>query len=101
MSDNFYKLVPKLFSDLLDLVDGLNSEKILDIDHQSDTLEITTDLGLYLLNSKKATKQIWMVSPISGPQYFNLEDTKFVDKDGLNIFDVLKDEIIGYVIVKK
>ena len=50
----------------------------------------------YIINKHSAAKEIWMVSPVSGPHHFQLEDGEWIDNDGESICDVLNDELGEY-----
>jgi CyaY protein len=45
-------------------------EKNLDFQETSESIQIPSPQGIYLMNSQKALHQLWLSSPISGAHHF-------------------------------
>ena len=83
------------------LLDGLEtlSEDFPDVipdvelNHGVMTLEIT-GLGSYVINKQPPNKQIWLASPVSGPDRFDLYQNEWVSlRNGHKLNEVLSQEI--------
>lgn len=83
------------------LLDGLEtlSEDFPDVipdvelNHGVMTLEIT-GLGSYVINKQPPNKQIWLASPVSGPDRFDLYQNEWVSlRNGNKLNEVLSAEI--------
>lgn len=57
------------------------------------TLEVTP-VGTYVINKQPPNKQIWLSSPISGPNRFDLCKGEWVSlRDGSRLLDILNGEL--------
>ena len=70
---------------------------MLDCDNDGEvaTIEQSPD-NIYYINKHSASKQIWMVSPFSGPQHFHIDEGEWTNSNGNTISDVLNDELAQY-----
>ncbi|KRZ30217.1 Frataxin -like protein, mitochondrial [Trichinella pseudospiralis] len=58
------------------------------------TMNLGGSYGTYVINKQTASRQIWVASPYSGPQYYNFVNGQWVDsKDGGVLSDKLAEEL--------
>lgn len=76
------------------------SEEIedIEIDYDDGILNLEIPAGLYVINKQPPNKQIWLSSPISGPNRFDLVDSEWVSlRDGTKLTETLEKEIGGNI----
>ncbi|CAI4059378.1 hypothetical protein SUVZ_04G1240 [Saccharomyces uvarum] len=65
----------------------------VELSHGVMTLEVPA-FGTYVINKQPPNKQIWLASPLSGPDRFDLLDGKWVSlRNGTKLTDILTEEI--------
>jgi len=65
----------------------------IDVDLQSDILNLETSKGIYVINKQSAAKEIWLSSPVSGPYHFFYEQGKWKNRAGLELMNILTTEL--------
>lgn len=82
--------------DQLELLSENHPKEIPDIElnHGVMTLEVEK-LGSYLINKQPPNKQIWLASPVSGPDRFDFYQNEWISlRNGHKLSDVLKAELL-------
>lgn len=98
MSDkNFEKSAVKALSYITDTVEESDEEYILDVNSQSDILKIETPKGPFIINKHSAAKQVWLASPISGPYHFDPKDGKWINRDNIDLYQLLNNELKEFI----
>lgn len=99
LSDEKYHQEADLFlEDLLDQLETLGEEfpeRIPDVELTQGvmTLELL-DVGTYVINKQPPNRQIWLSSPVSGPNRFDLYQGEWISlRDGAKLLDILNTEI--------
>ncbi|CAB4257059.1 similar to Saccharomyces cerevisiae YDL120W YFH1 Mitochondrial matrix iron chaperone [Maudiozyma barnettii] len=73
--------------------DNPNELPDVELNHGVMTLEIT-GLGPYVINKQPPNKQIWIASPVSGPNRFDLYKGQWISlRNGLNLTNLLTAEL--------
>ena len=65
-----------------------------DIDFVTDGLDINTCNGVYTIRKQNIISEIWITSPISGPYHFAYKDGKWINKNKIDLFNLLFSETI-------
>lgn len=98
MSDkNFEKSALKALSYITDSVEESDKEYILDVDYQSDILKIESPKGPFIINKHSAAGQVWLASPISGPYHFDPKDSKWINRDDIDLYELLNNELSEFI----
>ena len=72
-------------------------DEIEDCEYNGEILIIDTNHGRYIINKQGAAKQVWMVSPISGPYHFSFQDNNWINYKGENILVILNNEFKEHI----
>ena len=98
MKDSVYdKVAKKTLVSIVEQIEESDTRNIFDCDNNGDMVTIEqSHEDLYIIQKHSAAKEIWMVSPVSGPHHFHLEEGEWTDSDGKTISDVLNDELADY-----
>ena len=65
----------------------------VELSHGVMTLEVPA-FGTYVINKQPPNKQIWLASPLSGPNRFDLLNGEWVSlRNGKNLTDILTEEV--------
>lgn len=83
-----------LLTDLEELSEDYPNElPDVELNHGVMTLEISK-LGPYVINKQPPNKQIWIASPVSGPNRFDLYQGEWVSlRNGLKLNDLITNEL--------
>ncbi len=90
---NFESKALKTISYISDMIEQHDEDCIVEADFLSDILKISTPMGEYVINKHSAAKQIWVASPISGPYHFSLKNNHWINKNNIDLFDLLSKEL--------
>ena len=90
---NFTSLSDKLFDYIVRTIEKYDPDGKIDIDFRGDILHLETGFGLFILNKQSVAKEIWMVSPVSGPYHFGYSDGMWKSKSGIDILNTLSTEL--------
>lgn len=91
MQDNqFTKNASSILEEIYSLLENHDD---LEVDFLDDVLNVKSKHGHYVINRNSAAKQIWLSSPVSGPSHFNYTDNKWLNKNGANLLEILKNEL--------
>lgn len=94
MSDtNFEKIAAKSLEYIADTIETTDEEGTLDVDYLSDILKIETSKGPFIINKHSAARQMWLASPISGPYHFDPKDGKWINRDEIDLYELLNTEL--------
>ncbi|KAH3688007.1 hypothetical protein WICPIJ_001001 [Wickerhamomyces pijperi] len=98
--NEFHSISGEYLETLFDHLEYLGeSNPSIDVEYSQGVL--TLDLppnGTYVINKQPPNKQIWLSSPVSGPDRFDLVEGKWVSlRNGLKLGDVLREEISGVI----
>lgn len=82
-------------SDRLDEISEQLPEIISDVEFSQGVLTITVPpIGTYVINKQPPNKQIWLSSPVSGPNRFDYYDGTWISlRDNTKLLRVLHDEL--------
>ncbi|AET38835.1 ferroxidase Ecym_3347 [Eremothecium cymbalariae DBVPG len=100
--ENYHEQSDALLDTLLDkieLVGDSHPEVITDAEFSQGVLTIVIPkIGTYVINKQPPNKQIWLSSPISGPNRYDLYNGEWVSlRDGTKLLDVLSKELATVV----
>lgn len=90
-NSEFSKIAETVIAHIAYRIEEQNQD--IDVDLQSDILNIDTADGTYVINKQSAAKEIWLSSPVSGPYHFFYEQGKWKNKTGLELMSILTDEL--------
>jgi iron donor protein CyaY len=77
---------------IADAIEEKDQDCLFEVDFLSEILKLTTPKGEYVINKHSAAKQIWVASPISGPYHFSLKNNHWINKDNIDLFQLLSRE---------
>ena len=88
---DFEKLAENAIQNIIEKLE----EAEIEVDFVNNILQIETDSGTYIINKHSASKQIWMVSPISGAKHFSYhqDKQKWIESGGLELLNILNKEL--------
>lgn len=89
----FSKIAETTIVYIADKIEEQDKEASIDVDLQGDILNLETGKGVYVINKQSAAKEIWLSSPVSGPYHFFYEQGKWKNRAGLELMDILADEL--------
>lgn len=95
---DFFSLAQETLKQISDNLEDLMEKKEipydLDIEYNgNDILEIKCISGTYVININNSIKEIWLSSPISGPDHFKHKQKKWTSKKSKkNLHILLNDE---------
>lgn len=101
-SDRFSEIANDTILEVIDTIEAHDHACIIEIEVESDVVKFTV-LGKqnkekqYVLNKHNNYRQIWLVSPISGPYHFNQLQETWVDKNGVVLADLLTKELSQFI----
>lgn len=89
----FSDMAKQVLLKIVDTIETIDIDGIIDVDFNSDIINLTTEQGIFVINKHSAAGEIWLASPISGPYHFAHKDGKWKSKNNINLFDVLEEEL--------
>ena len=96
-TDRYLEETHKLFEYIYDRIDNLDLQILENIDLTEGVLNIKFKLNrYYVINIQRPNLQIWLSSPISGPQRFQFDQEEKIWKNirnSKNLVSILNDEI--------
>ncbi|CAI4057437.1 ferroxidase SKDI_04G1260 [Saccharomyces kudriavzevii IFO 1802] len=96
--EKYHEEADEYLNDLLDNLEELseahpNCIPDVELNHGVMTLEVPA-FGTYVINKQPPNKQIWLASPLSGPNRFDLLNGEWVSlRNGTKLTDILTEEI--------
>ncbi|XVN41710.1 MAG: iron donor protein CyaY [Rickettsia endosymbiont of Argas persicus] len=90
-NSEFSKIAETTISYIADKIEAQDQD--IDVDLQSDILNLETSNGIYVINKQSAAKEIWLSSPVSGPYHFFYEQGKWKNRAGLELMKILNNEL--------
>ena len=96
--DGFSKIADDTISEVVDTIEKYDPVGIAEIEFDSDVVKITI-LGKkqYVLNKHSNYRQIWLVSPLSGPYHFGYLQGRWIDKNSVVLADLLTKELSQFI----
>ncbi|AGO10746.1 AaceriAGR387Cp [[Ashbya] aceris (nom. inval.)] len=96
----YHKQADAFLDHLLDRLEALGDERpdiIADAEYSQGVLTLSVPaLGTYVINKQPPNKQIWLSSPVSGPNRYDLIDGEWVSlRDDSRLMAVLSRELGG------
>lgn len=88
----FSEIAAKTIMYIADKIEEHDSRGIIDVDLQSDILNLETIQGTYVINKQSAAKEIWLSSPVSGPYHFFYDQGEWKNRAGLELMTILTKE---------
>lgn len=82
---------------VLDALDQYDIDDILDASLDAEIIKINSPKGQFVLNKFNSFKQIWLVSPLTGPYRFNYQDGMWIDRNSTNLAVLLTNELSQFV----
>jgi CyaY protein len=89
----FSKVAEQTLLLITETIETEDKEGLIEIDFQSDIINLITDLGTYVINKHSAAKEIWLASPISGPYHFFYVSGSWKSKTNIDLLEVLEREL--------
>ena len=90
---DFSKTAANALSYIVDEIESQDSGGLLDVDFNSDIINIATQDGMFVINKHSAAQEIWLSSPISGPYHFANMQGEWKSKTGTDLFEILSKEL--------
>ena len=87
----FTELAKQELEHLFDMFDKADIDGELDLDFSGEVLKISSSMGQHVINRNIAAKEIWLSSPISGPNHFGFIDGKWQTNSKLEMYEVLNE----------
>ena len=100
VEDDYEDVSDELLESIVGQIEEIDLKSSIDIDYDGEVLTIDTKEGRYFINKHSAAKQIWMVSPISGPHHFHINEDTWVNDQDENILDILTEEFTNNIGIK-
>lgn len=103
--DEYHIKSDQFLENILDQIELLSEkypEIIVDIELLQGVMTISIpQLGTYIINKQISNKQIWLSSPVSGPNRFDLYKTEWISlRNNRKLLEILSEEL-NQVIVEK
>ena len=96
MSDSeFIKQAKFTLEFLFDIFDEADNDGDLEIDYSGEVLNITTKIGQYVINRNIAAQEMWLSSPVSGPNHFAFDGENWLTKSNINLYKILSEEFLN------
>lgn len=93
----FGVLAEQIIGNIAEQIEEQDQRAIIEVDLLGDILSLTTPVGQYIINKQTAAKEIWLVSPISGPYHFLYLKDKWQTRAGVEILSLLNSELSRFV----
>ncbi|EDO17843.1 hypothetical protein Kpol_1043p33 [Vanderwaltozyma polyspora DSM 70294] len=96
--EKYHTLADTALDDLTDRLEEISEkfpEQIPDVELSQGVLTLVIpEFGTYVINKQPPNKQIWLASPISGPNRYDYYQGEWVSlRDNTKLLDVLRDEL--------
>ena len=98
--DDYEEEMDRLLESIVSQIEEVDIKSTIDIDYDGEVLTLDTKEGQYIINKHNSAKQIWMVSPISGPHHFHISEEEWIDDQDENILDILTQEFTNHIKIK-
>ncbi len=95
MSLSFYKKSEDFLIKLAQKIEEEDKNSIFDVDYSDGILDIlvhATDQE-YVINRHNANQKIWYSSPLTGADYFSLENDFWLNEKGIKLEEKLLEEL--------
>lgn len=97
-AERYQKESDTLLEALLDKLEALSDrypDKIPDVEYSQGVMTLEVDeVGTYVINKQPPNKQIWLSSPVSGPNRFDLYQDQWVSlRDDTKLLEILTHEM--------
>jgi CyaY protein len=94
MEDEEYEeLASQLLESIVNQIEEADSNGDIDIDYDGEVLTLDTKNGKYIINKHNSAKEIWMISPKTGPHHFHMNDEEWINDQDEDILMLLSDEV--------
>lgn len=90
-------LAEQMISSIAEQIEEQDLRAVIEVDLLGDILSLTTPVGQYIINKQTAAKELWLVSPISGPYHFLYLKDKWQTRQGIEILALLNSELSRFV----
>jgi iron donor protein CyaY len=92
--EEYEELASKLLESISAQIEemDINNHEV-DVDYDGEILTLGLEKGKYIINKHNSAKQIWMVSPITGPHHFHFFDDQWINDQDENILQLISDEL--------
>lgn len=82
-------------SDKLEALSQKYPESIPEVELTQGVMQLELGgIGSYVINKQPPNKQIWLASPVSGPNRFDFYQNEWISlRDGAKLLDILNDEV--------
>ncbi|MGI4775797.1 MAG: iron donor protein CyaY [Janthinobacterium lividum] len=89
----FSKLSKQTLFNIVTIIEEIDKQCSIDIDFDSEIINLDTKDGVFVINKHSAAKEIWLASPISGPYHFSYNNGNWCSKYGIDLFEILEQEL--------
>lgn len=91
---SFIVLASQVISQIADSIISQDLDGIIDVNFIDEMiLYITISTKQFVITGHTFARQIWLVSPISGPHHFSYIDNKWLNRDKQDIWTLIQTEI--------
>lgn len=102
MTDNeFITLANNTLASIAFAIEKADKEHVLEVDFMGENVVIETPVGQYIINRHTPAKEIWIVSPISGPAHFAFSKTMWKSATDVELFKLLARELSSYITLEQ
>jgi len=96
--DIFTSYADKFIENLVVLIEEQDNKGVISIDIFDDkiVMNIEGQNTPYIISKHGTYREIWLVSPLSGPDRFKLEEKRWVNNTGIFLDQVLESELASF-----
>lgn len=96
--DTFITNADKFIENLITSVEKCDEEGVISIDIFDDKIMLGIDgqSSPYIVSKHGTYREIWLVSPLSGPDRFKLKEQKWIGSSGLFLDQLLDNELSNF-----
>jgi hypothetical protein len=96
--DSFNQMVADTIYNIIDTIENHDPAGIIDIEVANDIITFTLpEDRKYVLNKHTNYKEIWLVSPFSGPYHFKYLRSTWIDQNNVVLADLLAKELSQFI----
>lgn len=90
---DFTQIAEHTLSLIAQTIEEQDPEGLIEVDFDSDMLNLTTSRGIYIINKHSVAQEIWLASPVSGPYHFFYTGGFWQSKSQFDLLEVLAAEL--------
>ena len=96
--ETYHEISDEFMENLLEQLESISDyhpEAINDVELSQGVMNLEIPgVGIYVINKQPPNKQIWLASPVSGPNRFDYYQNQWISlRDGTKLLDILNKEL--------